>query len=129
MDKKADHCPTVILGAIQGSVRLETNGGRELYTTLLDKVITLFCWFKPITVIGEDYAPTHIQKESLFGFLLYKPLIFHFWISFRKQQINESGQYIPGSERVFYFRTPGWRWDSGDSKYILSKGYIGLHWD
>ncbi len=70
----------------------------------------------------------HLQKFSSFGFMITWPFCFHFWLFWKKQEMNQYGQWIPGSEQGIYFRTPGWRWDY-ELGMKFTRGYAGLHWD
>lgn len=108
----------------------------------------------------KKFAITHLQKKARFGFLLMSHekwwhLCFHIWYTFeyqkaRPESIDANGrgvgeEWIPGSERVLYWRV-GWsRWDAGDCKYVGGATIIigrlkieipfgtwygpGLHWD
>lgn len=119
--------PTVRLGYIEGPIRWEGPNYYEFYESrpsgwLINE--------KPRTVGHAPVVITHLQKESRFGFLIFSPFIFHFWVTFKFQETDILGGYIPGSEKVFYFRTPGWRFDFADWKYIFSKGFLSpIHWD
>jgi hypothetical protein len=84
---------------------------------------------------------THLQKSSRCGFLLTWPFCFHIWFFWKKQArkkvnfsnnltnlIYISGDWLPGSERGIYFRTPGYRYDA-ELGMKWTWGYIGAHWD
>ncbi len=116
-----DVVPTVLLGYVQGPLRMENRRGDVI---VLGSGPRLFIGKKPV----EGYAVTHLQKYSRFGFLLHWPFGFHVWFTFRKQKGNDSDGWVPGSEIVFYARTPGYRMDT-DYGMKGTNGYIGLHWD
>lgn len=71
---------------------------------------------------------THLQKYSRCGFLITWPFCFHLWFFWHKQEQNEYGIWIPGSESGIYARTPGWRYDI-DLGMKFTRGYVGGHWD
>lgn len=123
--------PTILLGFVWGPLRRETKGGSDWYDG--SKSCHLLIDEKPLVAGQNTFQVSHIQKKSLFGFLLTWPFDFHFYISFKKQTSYEDNegvtQWVPGSEKVFYVRSPGFRWEAGSGNYILTKGYIGLHWD
>ena len=118
--------PILVLGFnIQ---RWETIGGRDFYFQALKN--KLLFWLKdqkafdPNTVSTVDVGPTHLQKQSKYGFLITWPLCFHVWYQFKPQ---EEGQ--PGTETVFYWRI-GWaRWEAGRGVYIVPTWFLGGHWD
>ena len=117
--------PSVKWGKINGPVRWESLDGDEMYT--YDNDLT-----SPRILGGKKWGITHLQKKSNKGFLIMKPFIIHAWIFKKLQKKGKDGNYIPGSEDGWYFRSPGWRWDVAGTKgkhWILSKGYIGKHWD
>lgn len=122
--------PLVLLATIKGRARLEANGGEELYLEV-DK--WRFLLFRaPVRPFPDEplYQVTHLQKRSRMGFLLYWPLCFHVWFTFRYQTEGLAG-WRPGTEKVLYWRLGLWRWDAGDSKYIGPGTWYGpgLHWD
>ncbi len=83
---------------------------------------------KPYRVNGDDFAITHLQKKSKFGFLITWPFCFHIWFTFKEQQMDDHDEWLPGTEKVAYARTPGYRKDIAyGMKWTW--GYIGLHWD
>lgn len=118
--------PTALFGYVAGPLRWEGPYSYEFYES---RPTNWVINEKPKTIGHGPVVVTHLQKESRFGFLLFSPFIFHFWFTFKFQEQDENGGYIPGTEKVFYFRTPGWRFDFADWKYITSKGYLGGHWD
>ena len=72
---------------------------------------------------------THLQKHSYFGFMLTWPFCFHFWLGWRLQEGSDEVGWKPGTEGVFYFRTPGWRYDA-ELGYKWTNGYFPSgHWD
>lgn len=115
-----DTLPTVVLGFVWGKLRLERRDGR---VAIMFRRFTELFWRTPI----GGYAVTHLQKYSRFGVLLTWPFCFHVWVTFKFQEGHE-GDWIPGSEKVFYARTPGYRFDT-DYGMKWTWGYIGLHWD
>lgn len=117
-----DRVPTTLLGIVEGKVRLEDKSGRIGYWP--NDGVTFLVYKKP--VLG--FAVTHLQKYSRFGFLLHWPFGFHVYFQFRKQQGSDEAGWVPGSERVFYARLPGYRKDT-DTGMKWTWGYIGLHWD
>ncbi len=116
-----DTVPTTILGFVQGTMRVENMLG--VATSWLRTSNWVF-WHKP----EYGYAVTHLQKYSKFGFLLTWPFCFHIYWEFKKQTGNDIDGWVPGSEKVFYARTPGYRMDI-DYGMKWTWGYIGLHWD
>lgn len=117
--------PTIILGFIYDVIRLEAADGEIRYHFPLSN------WLvnqKPFIFSNKKYAVTHLQKKSKFGFLLEWPFGFHVWYQFKEQEIDSNDNWIPGTEKVLYARTPGHRWDK-DLGMIHTGGYIGLHWD
>jgi hypothetical protein len=113
--------PTVVFGYVAGPlVRLEDKSGRIGFWNYIHWLV----WRRP--VLG--FAVTHLQKYSKFGFLLTWPFCFHIYYQFKKQAGNDAAGWIPGSERVFYARTPGYRKDT-DYGMKWTWGYIGGHWD
>lgn len=107
--------PFCLLGSIYGPVRFETYGGIDKY----DGKDRMFFFKEP----QDEYALTHLQKKSQFGFLLMWPLCFYFWLTIKFQ---EDGK--PGSEIVLNGRA-GARWEAGRSLYIWPSFYIGFHLD
>lgn len=85
---------------------------------------------------------THLQKKSTFGFLIclrdgkFPWPTFHFWFFWklqeRKEIKNPNGlshwEWVSGTERGIYIRTPGYRWDY-DLGMIPTRGFAGGHWD
>ena len=120
--------PTVLLGYVSGSlIRFEANGG---YSVFLSMASPILIFHRPFELEGKMLAVTHLQKKSRFGFLFTWPLCFHLWITWKYQKQNSSDRWLPGTEIMIpYARTPGWRWDAGDSKFIMTKGFFGMHWD
>ncbi len=115
-----DTLPTAVLSYIRGIHRAESRHGQAM------GVVSLSSW-SVMQRPWDGYALTHLQKYSPFGFLLTWPFCFHVWFQFRKQEGSE-GRWEPGTERVFYARTPGYRMDI-DYGMKWTWGYIGLHWD
>jgi len=138
--------PTCLLGYVHGLTKYETCGGGYLYQP------KSFLFMEGPYQWGQEsmYAVTHLQKLSKFGFLImahekWWQLCFHIWYTFRYQQANSEGTWIPGSEIVFYWRIGYSRWDAGDCKYVLGEAVKffgrlfkvsfgtwygpGLHWD
>ncbi len=60
---------------------------------------------------GSTVFVSNLQKESKFGFLIQKPFCWHHWIMPGKQKKNESGMWLPETERGWYFRIGWWRFD------------------
>lgn len=85
---------------------------------------------EPVTA----WVVTHIQKRSRWGIIIQRrprkwwPFIVHAWFTFR-YQTQERDYWIPGTERVLYLRSPGWRFQPADDVWVFSRGYLGLHWD
>lgn len=113
--------PTVIVGYVEGPTRLENKQGN---VSVWSQDSELFFNQQPIM----DYAVTHLQKYSKFGFLLTWPFCFHIWYTFRYQEGNDQIGWKPGTEKVFYARTPGYRKDI-DYGMVWTWGYCGLRWD
>lgn len=91
-----------------------------------------FIWGTPRLSEG---VLSHLQKFSPFGFMMTWPFCFHVWIFWKMQEYyieNQYGQPVtifkPGTEKGFYFRTPGYRWDR-DLGMKWTWGYFGMHWD
>ncbi len=84
----------------------------------------------------EIHVHTHLQKYSPFGFMLTLTMwklipvpTFHFWLFWKRQEGNDILGWIPGTERGFYFRTPGFRWDA-ELGMKRTLGYFPSgHWD
>lgn len=125
--------PICLLGFMRGQVRYETCGGYEIYPGDFGNHWLFFK--KPfdamIPNISTDYAVTHIQKRSKFGFLLMWPFCFHIWWTFKPQQQDNTWKWLPGTEVVLYWRFGKWRWDAGQCKFIGPWTWYGpgLHWD
>lgn len=131
--------PIAILGYVSGAVRLEKCGGGDWYPWH-DKILF---FNRGETNWNDDvYTVTHLQKRSLFGFLLMSHekwwhLCFHFWLTFRYQErvgssvTGGAAHWVPGTEKVLYWRVGYSRWDAGDCKYIGPPTWYGpgLHWD
>lgn len=113
--------PTVVVGYVKGTMRLETRSG----LIALRNGSRWLIWERP-TLMG--YAVTHLQKYSKFGFLLTWPFCFHVYYQSKMQEGSDTDGWVPGSEKVFYARTPGYRKDT-DTGMKWTWGYIGLHWD
>lgn len=115
--------PTILLGYVKGLLRLETNGGGDMY---VEHKSNWLVYRKPEWIWNAMYAVTHLQKKSRLGFLIAYPFCFHVWFTFKYQKDGE-----PGTEIVFYWRIGLWRWDSGDGKWIGPGTWYGpgLHWD
>jgi len=87
---------------------------------------------KPFEHEGKTYAVSHLQKKSKSFSLYFSPFIYHFGSFWKLQEQDEFGDWIPGTERGIYGRTPGWRWDvagTNGQHWIFSKGYLGGHLD
>lgn len=120
--------PVCLFGYVEGPIRWESSEHKDWY-------IGYSQWlFNEVPIIDpfelRYYSITHLQKKSKWGFLLMWPFCFHFWYTFKYQeQVGDA--WIPGSEKVFYTRSPGWRFDFAQMKYIITKGYLNfsLHWD
>lgn len=121
--------PIVLFGFLTYPIRFETLGGGDYWFD--SGLAAFFLFLQPFhSTNGKIYQVTHIQKKSRFGFLLYWPLCFHIWFTFKFQEQNEQGDWLPGTEKVLYWRFGAARWDAGDSKYICPTWYgPGLHWD
>jgi len=81
---------------------------------------------------SQMWGPSSIQYKSKFGFLIMWPLCFHIWFQFKPQATKpDTGETIPGSEIVFYWRVGMWRWDANMSQYIGPGTWYGpgLHFD
>lgn len=127
--------PTCLFGFVRGILRFERLGGGDLLHTQLNpddfSDWGSILYEPPFVYNGSDYAITHLQKYSKFGFLLMWPFCFHVWFTFKFQKKDSSGLWIPGSEKVFYWRFGLWRWDAGNSRFIGPGTWYGpgLHWD
>lgn len=126
--------PTCVIGLVKGPLRREKCGGEDGYQDGSEYHLIV-----PLTDPSKqnptDWAITHLQKKSKFGFLLMWPLCFHVWFTFKYQQQKLSDGNVlvdvPGSETVLYWRV-GWkRWDAKDCVYIGPPTWYGpgLHWD
>lgn len=125
--------PTVRFGYVFGPVRWESLDNWDYFEDhgYYDRILVNE-GERPI--YAHMCAVTHLQKKSRFGFLIFKPFIFHIWFTwrFQKQERHDDGAvvWVPGSERVTYGRTPGLRFDFAQGKYIRSRGYFSFtHWD
>lgn len=122
--------PTVILGYVFGPLRMERAGGGDRYFQG-----GLLILRDPIRDAGDEWAVTHLQKKSKFGFLITWPFCLHFYYTFKFQErkIGNDGVtelWVPRTEQVLYWRFGKWRWDAGDSKFIGPwTWYLGLRWD
>lgn len=112
--------PTAVLGLALTKTRIEDREGRVM---IFPQSETYF-FRKPI----YGFAVTHLQKYSKFGFLLTWPFCFHIWYTFKFQEGDDGVGWKPGTEKVLYARTPGYRKDT-DYGMKWTWGYIGLHWD
>lgn len=140
--------PTVILGVIEGPIRLESIDGTELFLPPGTDVNGGFLSGRvfpdklshirnggPLKINDKMYGVSHIQRRSPYFSLVYDPFIYHFGKFFVTQKEDENGKGIPGTEKGIYFRTPGWRWQVPDEKsngtpWIFSGGRIpGSHLD
>jgi hypothetical protein len=115
--------PTAALGYVWGPLRVERNGGGDVY---LPGQGGLLINRKPFAVneSGDLFAVTHLQKKSRFGFLVmanerWWHLAVHIWFVFVYQAKDPDGKWIPGSEVIFYWRCGYSRWDAGDGKYVM----------
>lgn len=125
--------PTVVAGYIEGPLRWESLDGDELwfgYSYGRMSNIT------PLDFDGKTWGITHLQKKSRWGWLLMRPFCFHAWYFSKLQKQDVHGNWIPGTEKGWYVRTPGWRWDIAGTMidgvlrhWIFTKGYFGRHWD
>lgn len=128
--------PTVLLGFVRGSVRLESESATQWYPSSTDWKDVLFLNFKPIVTLSDPFpwAVTHIQYRSHFGFLIKKcdawwKLGFHFWIMPRLGEFDDLNQHVPGTELGWYFRF-GRVWRPGLGKYNWSfYGPLNQRWD
>lgn len=117
--------PTCLLGYVKGRIRYETTTGKETYAGEDDWLINV----KQTSYGGDTWAITHLQKRSKYGFLLMWPFCLHLWWTFKYQEQEQDGTWIPGTEKVLYVRSPGYRWEAGSGSYIHTKGYAGLRLD
>lgn len=118
--------PIALFGYVRGPLRWEGQNDLDLYESRTSGFILNE---KPFVFDRGEVAVTHLQKESKFGFLVMWPFIFHVWYTVKFQDAAVDGTWVPGTEKVLYLRSPGWRFDFADWKYIISKGYAGLRWD
>lgn len=122
--------PTVVRGQIYGPIRCESLDGSELFLPN-DGMVELRN-FTPFKKDGRIYAVTHLQKRSKKGSLTMSPWIYHWWDFQKLQEQDIDGNWVPGTERGIYLRTPGWRWDVAGTQgkhWIRSGGFIGGHLD
>lgn len=126
--------PTCLFGYIRGLIRWEGCKGSAMFDGRDQFLINVKPKISPFTSLSVGI--THLQKRSKFGFLLMKgkpwyKLCFHIWYTFKYQGQDYIGNWIPGSEIVFYARTPGWRYDFARCRHIFTKGYLNLsfNWD
>lgn len=127
--------PTAVIGLIVGDLRTEDGTGRDHYTPR--KISPLF-FFTPMKISdGSVWNITHIQYRSHFGFYLAWPGEFYFYLIWHLQETEPNPNAandpsnptlrVPGSERGFVFRLPGWRWSA--EGYVLTGGQGGGHFD
>lgn len=129
--------PRIIAGEIHGPVRLESLDGKEMYWPEMPSGITSFEGVGPFEQDGKTWFVTHLQKKSKKGWLKTSPDCYHWWYTIRPQAQDKDGNWIPGTEKVIYFRKPfSWRFDVAGTiidgvmrHWIWTKGYFGLHWD
>ena len=124
--------PTVVNGFIDGPILCKSLDDTELWLPPKKGNFKL----PPFEFEGKIYCVSHIQRRAKSFALLYNPFIFHQNIKTIKfQQEDENGKGIGGTEKVLYWRTPGWRWQLPDAKsnwtpWIWSFGrVIGTHLD
>jgi len=120
--------PAVLYGIISGPIRCESLDGSELWLPPRTGVLHI----EPFERDGKTYGVSHMQKASTFGYLIMRPFIIHVWHFFKLQAKDDNGGWMPGTERGFYGRTFGWRWDvagTNGEHWIFSKGFLGGHWD
>jgi hypothetical protein len=115
--------PTAILGYVSGPLLRWNSVTKDAQTWTGDGGAQVNR--RPI----GPWVVTHLQKQSRCGFLLFWPFIFHVWFFVKKQEVNGDGDWVPGTERGFYARTPGYRYDFADQKYIRTRGFVGGRWD
>lgn len=125
-----DKAPTVVLGYVKGFLRLESTQGAEVQYPLPLGIMRKFvpALMRP----NEWWFVTHLQKYSRFGFLIHKPFCLHAWWQFRLQKQDHKGNWIPGTEKGVYFRSPGRRFDvpgTNGKHWIVTLGHLGIRWD
>src|SRR6185312_17342381 len=96
--------PMAILGLVATKTREEDRIGHVLVFPWTEA----YFFHKPAC----GFAVTHLQKYSKFGFLLTWPFCFHVWYTFKFQEGSDAEGWKPGTEKVFYARTPGYRKDT-----------------
>lgn len=126
-----DIAPTIRLGYVHGEMRMENTQDREFS---VPGGILLGVPPIPSKEGGFDFI-SHQQKRSKWGFLIQSPFGLFAW-KLDKFQDNSKGTWIPGSEKGWVFRSPGWRMDVPGSKidgvlrhFIPTWGHFGRHLD
>ena len=120
--------PTLVRGIIRGPIRCESLDGSEIFLPEREGILRI----EPFKMDGKVFAVCHQQKKATYFSLLYEPFIYHWGKFWHLQEKNSNGQWIAGSEKGLYIRTPGWRWDIDphlEKPWVFSKGFVGGHLD
>jgi len=131
--------PTIVQGTIRGPfIRCESLTGPELLLPRAD-FPNEFRNFGPFQKGEHTYFVCHLQKAAYAFSLRYNPFIYHWCHGWKPQEFtrNPDGTitWKPGTEKLLYWRTPGWRWQMPDAvsdwtPWIFSGGrIIGTHLD
>lgn len=122
--------PTVLFGFVWGGeLRWERQNPSE-------QIVISGEWFirnkAPAVYSGGTYSLSNLQKQSVVGFLIFKPFLFRVWFMPKKQLFCAHGGHVPNSELGLDIRFPGWRKDYAGHKgkfWDWTFGRIGIHWD
>lgn len=129
--------PTVESGFVDGPLRWESYDGgfvEERYDipnptqAFQGRLIEV----GPVFLDGKWWGISHIQKRSKRGWLVMRPFCFHQWNMDKLQDQDDHGGWVPGTEKGFVFRSPGWRWDpqgTNGKHWILTGGHFGFRYD
>ncbi len=124
--------PTCIIGYVHGPVRWESVKRGDLYVN--------YQHFFLLVAARNEFALTHLQKRSRFGFLLMKgerwyDFVLYAWFQFRfqKQELltNQWSTYlawIPGTEIGTYPRIGIGRFDFATNSYERPSFYPPWFW-
>ena len=124
--------PTLEWGIIRGPIRMEALDGSEFYLPEEEGPL----YIPPVERGGKMFCVTHLQKKATYFSLRFSPFIYHWGNFWKLQEQNEQGQWVGGTEKGIYIRSPGWRFDFPGTvingvreHWIFSKGFFGSHLD
>ncbi len=129
---------TVMKGAVYGPVRWES---KDLLHKFVDPARSDgWTYFEnqgpTFDKSGMGWEVSILQKKSLKGYLITSPRCFYAWNMKKLQDLDEQGNFIPGTEKGFLFRSPGWRRDLAGTflegalrNWVPTGGHFGSHYD